>query len=58
MEDKKITNEEEQPVVEKKFYVPPTLTVYGKLSELTAGGSPDTNEPGSSTATGYYLKRP
>lgn len=30
--DKKLT-------VKKKFYTPPTLTVYGKLTELTAGGS-------------------
>lgn len=25
--------------VVKKVYTPPTLTVYGKLTELTAGGS-------------------
>jgi hypothetical protein len=31
--------DQEQPAVEKKVYIPPTLTKYGKLTELTAGGS-------------------
>lgn len=40
MDEKLIeTKEEEQPVAEKKAYTPPALTVYGKLTELTAGGS-------------------
>jgi hypothetical protein len=39
MEDKLIETKEEQPVAEKKAYTPPALTVYGKLTELTAGGS-------------------
>jgi hypothetical protein len=39
MEEKLIEKEGDQPVVKKKAYTPPTLTVYGKLTELTAGGS-------------------
>ena len=39
MEEKLIEQEQDQPVVKKKIYTPPTLTVYGKLTELTAGGT-------------------
>jgi hypothetical protein len=56
MEDKPIKKAEEQPVVEKKAYTPPKLTVYGKLSELTGGGTKGTLEsiggPGKSRKTG------
>ena len=47
MDEKLIEKEGDQPVVKKKVYTPPTLTVYGRLTELTAGGSqPDTeNNP-------------
>ena len=38
MEEKLIEKKQDQTVV-KKVYTPPTLTVYGKLTELTAGGS-------------------
>lgn len=38
MKEKAKTKEQEQPVAEKRTYSPPSLTVYGKLSELTAGG--------------------
>ena len=36
--------EQEEPVVEKKAYTPPAVTVYGKLTELTAGGSGNADE--------------
>ncbi|HEX5941415.1 MAG TPA: lasso RiPP family leader peptide-containing protein [Anaerolineales bacterium] len=39
MDEKPMEKEQEQPVVEKKPYTPPALIVYGKLTELTAGGS-------------------
>jgi hypothetical protein len=39
MEEKLIEKEGDQPVVKKKVYTPPTLTVYGKLTELTAAGT-------------------
>jgi hypothetical protein len=39
--------QEEQPS-EKKNYTPPTLTLYGKMTELTGGGSISAAEPGSS----------
>ena len=39
MEESLNASEDEQPVVEKKDYTPPTLTIYGKLTELTAGGT-------------------
>ena len=39
MNDKPIKKAEEQPVVEKKAYTPPTLTTYGKLTELTGAGT-------------------
>jgi hypothetical protein len=38
MEEKLIKKSEEQPVEKKKGYTPPTLTVYGKLTELTGSG--------------------
>lgn len=38
MDEKSIETKEEQPTEEKKAYTPPTLTVYGKLAELTGGG--------------------
>ena len=48
MEEKLIEKEGDQPVVKKKIYTPPTLTVYGKLTELTAGGTgtEGENKPG------------
>lgn len=39
MEEKPIEKEKDQAVVKKKVYSPPTLTAYGKLTELTAGGT-------------------
>ena len=39
MDENKIEQEQEQPVENKKAYTSPTLTMYGKLTELTAGGS-------------------
>ena len=39
MDEKLIKEEQDQPVVKKKVYTPPALTVYGKLTELTAGGT-------------------
>jgi hypothetical protein len=54
MDEKPIENkEQEQPVAEKKVYTPPTLTVYGKLTELTAGGSERHQE---TAPTGAYPK--
>ena len=39
MEENLIEKEQDQTIVKKKVYTPPTLTVYGKLTELTAGGT-------------------
>jgi hypothetical protein len=39
MEEKAIKKKQDQKSVKKKVYTPPSLTVYGKLSELTAGGT-------------------
>ncbi len=36
MEEKKVETKLEQPQEQKKVYTLPTLTVYGKLTELTA----------------------
>ena len=44
MEEKSIEKKPDQPVAEKKVYTPPTLTVYGKLTELTAGGTSNSSE--------------
>jgi hypothetical protein len=49
MDEKPIVKEGEQPVIKEKVYTPPTLTVYGKLTELTAGGSRGTTEPSPGT---------
>jgi hypothetical protein len=49
MEEKSIKREQDQTIVKKKVYTPPTLTVYGKLTELTAGGTgPDGEGAGES----------
>jgi hypothetical protein len=39
MKEKLIEPKQEEVNVEKKEYTSPTLTVYGKLTELTAGGT-------------------
>ena len=44
MDEKLIETKKGQPVVQKKAYTPPTLTTYGKLTELTAGGLSGVNE--------------
>jgi hypothetical protein len=49
MDEKPIESKEAKPVEGKKPYTPPTLTVYGKLTELTASGSQGANETGSGT---------
>jgi hypothetical protein len=54
MDEKPIEKEQEQPNVEKKVYSSPTLTVYGKVTELTGGGTKGTPEAGSPSAS----KRP
>ena len=48
MEEKLIETKQEGPTLEKKVYTPPALTVYGKLTDLTAGGSKGSLEGGSS----------
>jgi hypothetical protein len=44
MEEKLIETKQQQPTGVKKAYMPPTLTVYGKLTELTASGSMNGSE--------------
>jgi hypothetical protein len=39
MEEKVIKKNQDQKIAKKRAYTPPVLTVYGKLTELTAGGS-------------------
>lgn len=51
MEKNLIEKKQDQPVVKKKVYTPPTLTVYGKLSELTAGGNKSKGEGTSGSPT-------
>ena len=46
MEEKSKEPQQEGVNVEKKAYTPPMLTNYGKLTELTAGGSGILTEPG------------
>ena len=45
MEEKLIEKEGDEAIAKKKVYTPPTLTVYGKLTELTAGGTGTMLEP-------------
>jgi hypothetical protein len=44
-----VKQEQEAPVEPKKPYTPPTLIVYGKLTELTAGGTGHQSENGDIT---------
>jgi len=43
MEEKSIETKQEEPTA-KKVYTPPTLSVYGKLTELTAAGTAQDRE--------------
>jgi hypothetical protein len=38
MGEKLIETKQDQPVLKKKVYIPPTLIVYGKISDLTKSG--------------------
>jgi hypothetical protein len=44
MKEKSIETKQKEVNVEKKAYTPPSLVKYGKLSELTAGGSSTAQE--------------
>jgi hypothetical protein len=44
MEEKPTDLKKERTVAKKKVYTPPTLNVYGKLTELTAAGTMGANE--------------
>ena len=52
MEEKSIETKEGGKTEEKKAYAPPMLTVYGKLTELTAGSN------GTSIENTPYTKLP
>jgi hypothetical protein len=54
MEEKTIENNQEQKIVKKKVYTPPVLTVYGKLTELTAGGTGTQMENAAMTGATFY----
>ena len=54
-ENKKIAQEQEQPVAEKKAYTPPALTRYGKLTELTATGTGMDIEAGMSDQNPFRM---
>ena len=48
MEEKEFEKKQDKPISKKKVYRTPNLTVYGKLTELTAGGVGTASEAGSS----------
>ena len=59
MDEKQIEKkEQEETVVEKKAYTPPALTVYGKLTELTAGGTQGHGEPTDPLDKNYKKLKP
>jgi hypothetical protein len=45
MEEKTTEVKVERHLAEKKIYTPPTLNIYGKLTDLTGGGSNAMPEP-------------
>lgn len=49
MEEKVSEQKTDQKSVKKKIYTPPMLTVYGKFTELTAGGTMGSNEGSMTT---------
>jgi hypothetical protein len=53
MEEKAIEEKQGQPIGKKKVYTSPTLTMYGKLTELTAGGSGVSKEASKNQTTRY-----
>ena len=54
MVENTIEPKQEGANVEKKEYTPPTLIVYGKLTDLTAGGSKGSPEGGSPANSKNY----
>lgn len=44
MEEETIKKDEKQALPTKRNYTPPALTVYGKLAEVTGGGTTGTPE--------------
>ena len=56
MNEKLIESKEEQLVELKKVYTPPSVTLYGKLTDLTAGGSK--NMPESTPGEEMGRQRP
>jgi hypothetical protein len=57
MEEKTIEKQQEHQVIEKKVYASPTLMVYGKLSDLTAGGSKASGESTTPPTDNDYKNR-
>ena len=55
MDEKLIKEEQDQPVANKKVYTSPALTVYGKLTELTATGTGKDTEMGSSSENPFKM---
>ena len=53
MEEKLSKEDQAQPVEKKKVYTPPTVTRYGKLTELTTGG---TGSPENSMSMGKDMR--
>ena len=52
MDEKLVEAKQDEPVA-KKVYTPPTLTEYGKLTELTTGG---TGSPENSMSMGKDMR--
>ena len=55
--DEKLNKEEQEQTVAKKVYTSPTLTVYGKLSDLTAAGT-GTKSEGAGTSDNKNRQKP
>jgi hypothetical protein len=53
MEEKPTEVKLERTLAEKKVYTPPSLNIYGKLTELTASGTRPGMENGNMTMTEY-----
>ena len=54
MDGKLIETKQDQEIVEKRLYTPPKLVAYGKLTELTAGGSGTKQEFNPGVEMGHF----
>lgn len=54
MEEKQIKKKHNRKFMNKRVYTPPALTLYGKLTELTEGGTASPTEVSQGNKSSKY----